>query len=63
MFTGKTTLGREGSDRDDRAQHRAGDRRAVFDALRDGRLTDEQRLSIGSQLCDALQAYCREFAG
>lgn len=33
--------------------------RAVFDALRDGPLTDEQRLSVGSEFCDALYAYCR----
>ena len=33
--------------------------RAVFDALRDGPLIDEQRLSIGSQFCEALYAYCR----
>lgn len=36
---------------------------AVFDALRDGRLTDEQRPSVGSQFCEALYAYCRESAG
>jgi hypothetical protein len=37
--------------------------RAVFDALRDGPLTDEQRLTVGSQFCEALYAYCRECAG
>ena len=37
--------------------------RAVFDALRDGPFTDEQRLSVGSQFCEALYAYCREAAG
>ena len=37
--------------------------RAVFDALRDGPFTDEQRLSIGSQFCEALYAYCRGAAG
>jgi hypothetical protein len=37
--------------------------RAVFDALRDGPLTDEQRLSVGSQFCEALYAYCGESAG
>ena len=37
--------------------------RAVFDALRDGPLTDEQRLIVGSQFCEALYAYCRESAG
>ena len=37
--------------------------RAVFDALRDGPFTDEQRLSVGSRFCEALYAYCREAAG
>jgi len=37
--------------------------RAVFDALRDGPFTDEERLSVGSQFCEALYAYCREAAG
>jgi hypothetical protein len=39
------------------------DVRAVFDALRDGPFTDEQRLSVGSQFCEALYAYCRGAAG
>jgi hypothetical protein len=37
--------------------------RAVFDALRDGPFTDEQRLSVGSQFCEALYAHCRRSAG
>ena len=37
--------------------------RAVFDALRDGPFTDEERLRVGSQFCEALYAYCREAAG
>ena len=33
--------------------------RAVFDAIRDADTTDDERLRIGSELCDALYAYCR----
>jgi hypothetical protein len=33
--------------------------RAVFDALRDGERTDDERLRLGAELCDALYAYCR----
>jgi hypothetical protein len=33
--------------------------RAVFDGLRDGTLTDTQRLSQGSEVCDALYAHCK----
>lgn len=33
--------------------------RAVFDAIRDGELTDDQRLQQGLQICEALYAYCR----
>ena len=36
--------------------------RAIFDALRDGDLTDIERLRIGSQVCDALYAYCEGLA-
>ena len=32
--------------------------RAVFDALRDGELSDLERLRIGGLFCDALYAYC-----
>jgi hypothetical protein len=34
--------------------------RAVFDAIRDADMTDVERLRIGSELCDALYAYCRD---
>ena len=37
--------------------------RAVFDALRDGPLSDDQRLSVGSEFSEALYAYCRAAAG
>ena len=33
--------------------------RAVFDAIRDSDVTDDERLQIGSAICDALYAYCR----
>jgi hypothetical protein len=33
--------------------------RALFDALRDGDRSDEERLVVGAQFCDALYAYCR----
>jgi hypothetical protein len=33
---------------------------AVFDGIRDGSLTDEDRLERGSVVCDALYAYCRQ---
>jgi hypothetical protein len=36
--------------------------RAVFDALRDGPHSDEERLRVGSEFCEALYAYCREAA-
>ena len=32
--------------------------RAVFDGLRDADLSDEERLRIGSAVCDALYAFC-----
>ena len=32
--------------------------RALFDALRDGALSDLERLRIGGSFCDALYAYC-----
>lgn len=32
--------------------------RAVFDGLRDAELSDEERLRIGSAVCDALYAIC-----
>jgi len=32
--------------------------RAVFDALRDATMSDEERLRIGSAFCEALYAYC-----
>jgi hypothetical protein len=32
--------------------------RAVFDALRDGDLSDDQRLRVGGLFCEALFAYC-----
>jgi len=32
--------------------------RAVFDGLRDGDLSDEERLRVGSAFCDALYAFC-----
>jgi hypothetical protein len=31
---------------------------AIFDGIRDGSSTDEQRLERGSVVCDALYAYC-----
>ena len=31
---------------------------AIFDGIRDGSTTDEQRLERGSVVCDALYAYC-----
>ena len=31
---------------------------AVFDGIRDGSSTDEQRIDRGSAVCDALYAYC-----
>ena len=36
--------------------------RAIFDGIRDGLRTDEERLSVGFDVCDALYAYCREKA-
>jgi hypothetical protein len=33
--------------------------RAVFDAIRDAAVTDDERLRIGGEICDALYAYCR----
>jgi len=33
--------------------------RAVFDALRDGDLSDVERLRVGGLFCDALYAYCK----
>ena len=36
--------------------------RAVFDALRDGPQSDEERLTVGAEFCEALYAYCREAA-
>lgn len=33
---------------------------AVFDGIRDGLGTDEERLERGSAVCDALYAYCSE---
>lgn len=32
---------------------------AVFDGIRDGSTTDQERLDRGSVVCDALYAYCR----
>jgi hypothetical protein len=32
--------------------------RAVFDGLRDGEVSDEERLRIGFAFCDALYAFC-----
>lgn len=32
---------------------------AIFDGIRDGCQTDEERLAKGSVVCDALYAYCR----
>ena len=31
---------------------------AVFDGIRDGASNDEERLSLGSTICDAIYAYC-----
>lgn len=36
--------------------------RAVFDGIRDGLASDEQRLSVGSAVCDAIYAYCAQSA-
>lgn len=33
--------------------------RSIFDAIRDGPMTDRDRLDQGLALCDALYAYCR----
>jgi hypothetical protein len=33
--------------------------RAVFDALRDGSMSDDERLAVGRTFCDALYAHCR----
>lgn len=33
---------------------------AIFDGIRDGSATDEERLERGFVVCDALYAYCRE---
>ncbi len=33
--------------------------RAVFDGIRSGEFTDEDRLALGSAVCDALYEYCR----
>lgn len=33
---------------------------AIFDGVRDGSETDQERLARGSVVCDALYAYCRE---
>jgi hypothetical protein len=33
--------------------------RALFDALRDGDRSDEDRLTTGAEFCEALYAYCR----
>ena len=32
--------------------------RAIFDAIRDAQISDEERLRIGAGICDALYAYC-----
>ena len=32
---------------------------AVFDGIRDARITDDERLARGFVVCDALFAYCR----
>ena len=34
--------------------------RAVFDGVRDGLRSDEERLEAGFRVCEALYAYCRE---
>jgi hypothetical protein len=36
--------------------------RAVFDGIRDAKLTDDERLALGLPVCDALFAYCQERA-
>jgi len=36
--------------------------RAVFDGIRDGLRSDDERLAAGFIVCDALYAYCRERA-
>jgi hypothetical protein len=33
--------------------------RALFDALRDGERSDEDRMRVGTEFCEALYAYCR----
>jgi hypothetical protein len=33
--------------------------RAVFDGIRDGLRSDEERLAVGFSVCEALYAYCR----
>src|SRR5215472_12210853 len=33
---------------------------AIFDGIRDGSRTDQERLERGSVVCDALYTYCRE---
>lgn len=32
--------------------------RAVFDGIRDAQISDDERLRLGSLVCDALYAYC-----
>ena len=34
--------------------------RAIFDGIRDGLSSDEERLAIGFNVCEALYAYCDE---
>lgn len=43
---------------EDMSPPESGGVRAVFDGLRDGDLSDEERLRIGSAFCEALFAFC-----
>lgn len=36
---------------------------AIFDGIRDGSKTDQERLERGTVVCDALYAYCRDNRG
>ena len=33
---------------------------AIFDGIRDGNATDEERLASGMPVCDALYDYCQD---
>ena len=43
---------------EDGSPHESAGVLAVFDGIRDGASTDEERLRLGEAVCDALYAYC-----